>query len=63
MPGLAAAGFKPAVYTNFTTLANRRMILEDRTVLIASAGILRAGIMLDFAHNIAAVVTIAVIKK
>src|SRR3990172_3491121 len=22
MPGLAAAGFKPAVYTNFTTLAN-----------------------------------------
>jgi hypothetical protein len=39
------------------------MILEDRTVLIASAGILSAGIMLDFAHNIAAVVTIAVIKK
>ena len=28
MPGLAAAGFKPAVYTNFTTLAHRRMILE-----------------------------------
>ena len=28
MPGLAAAGFKPAVYTNFTTLANMRMILE-----------------------------------
>ena len=35
MPGLAAAGFKPAVYTNFTTLADRRMILEDRTVLEA----------------------------
>ncbi len=35
MPVLAAAGFKPAVYTNFTTLANRRMILEDRTNLKA----------------------------
>lgn len=30
MPGLAAAGFKPAVYTNFTTLANMRMILDER---------------------------------
>ena len=37
MPGLAAAGFKPAVYTNFTTLANRRMILEDRAALEAMA--------------------------
>lgn len=35
MPGLAAAGFKPAVYTNFTTLANRRMILEDCVILKA----------------------------
>ena len=37
MPGLAAAGFKPAVYTNFTTLAHRRMILEDCTELEAMA--------------------------
>lgn len=37
MPGLAAAGFKPAVYTNFTTLAHRRMILEDCAVLEAMA--------------------------
>ena len=35
MPGLAAAGFKPAVYTNFTTLADTRMILEERAVLEA----------------------------
>ena len=35
MPGLAAAGFKPAVYTNFTTLANSRIILEDRAALEA----------------------------
>src|SRR5487761_2226058 len=35
MPGLAAAGFKPAVYTNFTTLADKRMILEDRALLEA----------------------------
>ena len=33
MPGLAAAGFKPAVYTNFTTLADTRMILEEHEVL------------------------------
>lgn len=40
MPGLAAAGFKPAVYTNFTTLADRRMsmILEDRTAVEALHG-------------------------
>ena len=35
MPGLAAAGFKPAVYTNFTTLADTRMILEERAVVEA----------------------------
>jgi hypothetical protein len=33
MPGLAAAGFKPAVYTNFTTLADTRIILEARALL------------------------------
>ena len=37
MPWLAAAGFKPAVYTNFTTLANRRMILEGCVLLEATA--------------------------
>ena len=37
MPGLAAAGFKPAVYTNFTTLADSRMILEDCAALEAAA--------------------------
>src|SRR3989304_2393286 len=43
MPGLAAAGFKPAVYTNFTTLANRRMILEDCVMLEARNGSVTAG--------------------
>ena len=51
MPGLAAAGFKPAVYTNFTTLANRRMILEERIFLIAAKNLPNWSNMLDCSRH------------
>ena len=59
MPGLAAAGFKPAVYTNFTTLAHRRMILEDNAILKAVVHLLARSNVLDYCVDAALAITAA----